>query len=101
MGVIGCIPGCNDPCGSSPNHPAILNLVAGLDEVKGMAGPWHPGSGTALRVTARCHYRKRRLSTRIEGSNLSDHELERLLSNLDIKSFATRDEQEVSGYAET
>jgi len=40
-------------------------------------------------------------STRIEGSKLSDREVERLLSNLEIKSFATRDEQEVAGYAET
>ena len=39
-------------------------------------------------------------STRIEGSKLSDREVERLLSNLEIKSFASRDEQEVAGYAE-
>jgi Fic family protein len=39
-------------------------------------------------------------STRIEGSKLSDREVERLLSNLHIQSFATRDEQEVAGYAE-
>lgn len=39
-------------------------------------------------------------SPRIEGSKLSDREVEQLLSNLEIKSFATRDEQEVAGYAE-
>lgn len=39
-------------------------------------------------------------STRIEGSKLSDREVEQLLSNLEIKSFATRDEQEAAGYAE-
>jgi Fic family protein len=39
-------------------------------------------------------------STRIEGSKLSDRDVERLLSNLQIKSFDTRDEQEVAGYAE-
>ena len=39
-------------------------------------------------------------STRIEGSKLSDREVERLLSNLQIKAFTTRDEQEVAGYAE-
>jgi Fic family protein len=39
-------------------------------------------------------------STRIEGSKLSDRDVERLLANLEIKSFATRDEQEVAGYAE-
>jgi Fic family protein len=40
-------------------------------------------------------------STRIEGSKLSDREVEKLLANLEIKSFHTRDEQEVVGYAET
>lgn len=39
-------------------------------------------------------------STRIEGSKLSDRGVERLLSNLEIKSFDTRDEQEVASYAE-
>ena len=39
-------------------------------------------------------------STRIEGSKLSDREVERLLSNLQIKNFTSRDEQEVAGYAE-
>ena len=39
-------------------------------------------------------------STRIEGSKLSDREVEQLLSSLGIQSFATRDEQEVAGYAE-
>ena len=39
-------------------------------------------------------------STRIEGSKLSDREVEKLLSNLQICSFDTRDEQEVAGYAE-
>ena len=38
--------------------------------------------------------------TRSEGSELSDREVERLPSNLEIKSFATRDEQDVAGYAE-
>ena len=39
-------------------------------------------------------------STRIEGSKLSDREVEALLSNLAIKSFESRDAQEVAGYAE-
>ena len=39
-------------------------------------------------------------STRIEGSKLSDSEIEAMLGNLSRKSFATRDEQEVAGYAE-
>ncbi len=39
-------------------------------------------------------------STRIEGSKLTDCEVERLLSNLAIKKFETHDEQEVAEYAE-
>lgn len=38
-------------------------------------------------------------STRIEGSKLSDREVERLLSNLKIQNFTSRVEQEVAGYA--
>jgi Fic family protein len=38
-------------------------------------------------------------STRIEGSRLSDREVEQLLANLEINTFSTRDEQEVAGYA--
>jgi Fic family protein len=34
------------------------------------------------------------------GSRLTDREVERLLSNLTVQSFDTRDEQEVAGYAE-
>lgn len=39
-------------------------------------------------------------STRIEGSKLSDREVEALLSRIEIRSFVTRDEQEVAGYAD-
>ena len=37
---------------------------------------------------------------RLEGSRLSDRDVERLLSRLQMQSFTTRDEQEVAGYAE-
>jgi len=40
-------------------------------------------------------------STRIEGSKLSDREVEKLLGKLEIKKFETRDEQEVVGYADS
>lgn len=39
-------------------------------------------------------------STRIEGAKLTDEQVEQLLSKLDQKSFTTRDEQEVAGYAD-
>jgi Fic family protein len=38
-------------------------------------------------------------SARIEGSKLSDRQVEELLAKLEIKSFADRDEREVAGYA--
>jgi Fic family protein len=37
---------------------------------------------------------------RIEGARLSDAEVEKLLSGLRSESFASRDEQEVAGYAD-
>lgn len=39
-------------------------------------------------------------STRIEGARLTDREVEKLLANIRLGSFTTRDEQEVAGYAE-
>ncbi|MCL2443031.1 MAG: Fic family protein [Treponema sp.] len=39
-------------------------------------------------------------SNRIEGNKLSDAEVEELLSRIDKKSFKSRDEEEVAGYAE-
>lgn len=39
-------------------------------------------------------------SNRIEGNTLSDEQVEALYKNMRIKSFKTRDEQEVAGYLE-
>lgn len=39
-------------------------------------------------------------SNRIEGNQLTDHEVEALYRNLHIQKFKTRDEQEVAGYLE-
>ena len=81
--------------------PEILALIAGIDEFKGAwlaLGTLAPDRLSALRRVATIE--SIGSSTRIEGSRLSDREVERLLSNLQIKSFATRDEQEVAGYAE-
>lgn len=81
--------------------PEILGLIAQIDEFKGAwraLGTLAPDRLSALRRVATIE--SIGSSTRIEGSNLSDREVERLLSNLQIKRFATRDEQEVAGYAE-
>lgn len=79
----------------------ILGLVTRIDEFKGAwraLGTLAPERLSALRRVATIE--SIGSSTRIEGSKLSDREVGQLLSNLEIKSFSTRDEQEVAGYAE-
>src|SRR5471032_1854209 len=79
----------------------LLALVAEIDEFKGAwraLGTLAPERLNALRRVATIE--SIGSSTRIEGSKLSDRDVERLLANLEIKSFATRDEQEVAGHAE-
>lgn len=81
--------------------PEILGLIAKIDEFKGAwraLGTLAPDRLSALRRMATIE--SIGSSTRIEGGKLSDREVERLLSKLQIKTFATRDEQEVAGYAE-
>ena len=81
--------------------PDILVLIADIDEFKGawrLLGTLAPERLSALRRVATIE--SIGSSTRIEGSKLTDREVEQLLANLEIKSFATRDEQEVAGYAE-
>jgi Fic family protein len=80
--------------------PEILSLIARIDEFKGAwraLGTLAPERLSALRRVATIE--SIGSSTRIEGSKLTDREVERLLSNLAIQSFDTRDEQEVAGYA--
>ena len=81
--------------------PELLALVAEVDEFKGewrALGTLAPERLSALRRVATIE--SIGSSTRIEGSRLSDRDVERLLANLEIKAFASRDEQEVAGYAE-
>ena len=82
--------------------PEFLGLIAEIDEFKGAwkaLGTLAPERLSALRRVAAIE--SIGSSTRIEGSNLSDSEVEKLLSSLSIRSFSSRDEQEVAGYAET
>jgi len=79
----------------------MLALIAEVDEFKGAwraLGQLAPEQLTALKRVATIE--SIGSSTRIEGSRLSDQAVERLLSNLQIKKFDTRDEQEVAGYAD-
>ncbi len=81
--------------------PDLLALLSEIDEFKGAwraLGMLAPERLNALRHVATIE--SIGSSTRIEGSKLTDREVEHLLSKLEIKSFANRDEQEVAGYAE-
>lgn len=81
--------------------PDLVKLIAEVDEFKGR---WEalktlpPDRLSALRKVATIE--SVGSSTRIEGAKLSDAQVETLLSNIRIRAFATRDEQEVAGYAE-
>lgn len=78
----------------------MLKLIAEIDEFK---GEWRVFKGMSrdklnrLRRTATIE--SIGSSTRIEGSHLSDKQVEELLSRIEIKSFHNRDEEEVAGYA--
>lgn len=79
----------------------ILKLISEIDEFKGAwraLGTLAPERLSALRHVATIE--SIGSSTRIEGSKLSDREVEALLRNLEIKQFDTRDAQEVAGYAD-
>ena len=79
----------------------FLKIIAELDEFKGAwkaIGQIAPEQLTNLRRVATIE--SVGSSTRIEGARLSDRDVSRLLANISIKAFSTRDEQEVAGYAE-
>lgn len=101
MGVNGCKIGFMFRTDSLHITPEILGLIARIDEFKGAwraLGKLAPERLLALRRVATIE--SIGSSTRIEGSKLTDTEVKKLLSNLAIKTFETRDEQEVAGYAE-
>ncbi|MDR2702604.1 MAG: Fic family protein [Spirochaetaceae bacterium] len=81
--------------------PQMLAQIAELDEFK---GAWN--GFTRLRPEQLKTLKKVATiesigsSNRIEGNKLSDTEVEELLSLIDKKSFKSRDEEEVAGYAE-
>ena len=79
----------------------ILKLITEIDEFKGAwlaIGRLAPERLSRLRRVATIE--SIGSSTRIEGAALSDRDVEQLLANIEVGSFATRDEQEVAGYAD-
>ncbi|MBW2264366.1 MAG: Fic family protein [Deltaproteobacteria bacterium] len=90
-----------DPLAQTLITPELLRMIAEIDEFKGRwetLGNLAPERLSALKRIATIE--SVGSSTRIEGVKLSDDEIERLLSGLDVSSFRSRDEQEVAGYAE-
>jgi len=82
-----------------PTH-LLLQQIAQIDEFK---GAWRalrtiaPDRLTALRRVATIE--SVGSSTRIEGVQLTDAQVDALLSGLETSSFRSRDEEEVAGYA--
>ncbi len=79
----------------------IEDLIRQIDELRGQ---WVEGANLDRQVLTRL--RKSVLvtstgaSTRIEGSELSDEDVEKLMRGLSLKRFRSRDAQEVQGYYE-
>ena len=90
-----------DPFKNLVLTPDLLRFVGEIDEFK---GAWKAlGSLAPDRLATLRHITTVEsvgASTRIEGAKLTDRDVDVLLSNLDLGSFRTRDEQEVAGYAE-
>lgn len=79
--------------------PEIVDIISEIDEFKGAwkaLGSLAPERLAGLRKIATIE--SIGSSTRIEGSKLTNREVESLLGNIAIQSFSSRDEQEVAGY---
>ena len=101
MGVNGCSNGYMIRTHKLKITPEILSLITEIDEFKGAwqaLGVLEPERLLTLKKVATIE--SVGSSTRIEGSDLSDRDVEVLLANLKIKFLKTRSEQEVAGYAE-
>jgi len=83
------------------NSRKIYNLISQIDELKGR---WRGGANLSPQVLSRLKksviVTSTGASTRIEGANLTDEEVENLLDGIKAQNLKTRDEQEVAGYAE-
>ncbi|PIR03186.1 MAG: cell filamentation protein Fic [Candidatus Magasanikbacteria bacterium CG11_big_fil_rev_8_21_14_0_20_43_7] len=82
-------------------HAEIISKIAKIDELK---GSWITGAQLSPQALGRL---KRSVlitstgaSTRIEGVQLSDEEIEKVMRGIHIQKFADRDTQEVKGYYE-
>ncbi|OGL62801.1 hypothetical protein A3C09_04835 [Candidatus Uhrbacteria bacterium RIFCSPHIGHO2_02_FULL_47_44] len=82
--------------------PNIVGLLANIDGIRGEFK-----SGLRMSPQAITNLKKSTLitsagaSTRIEGGNLNDQEVEKIMRGLAVSKFSDRDSQEVQGYLET
>jgi len=86
----------------SINSQKIQNMIAEIEKMNGM---WTAGVKLAPQILKMLKkstvITSTGSSTRIEGSILTDKEIDKLFSNgIKVKKFSTRDEQEVFGYKE-
>jgi len=81
------------------------HIVALLAEIDGIRGEFK--SGLRMTPQAITNLRKSTIitsagaSTRIEGAQLNDDEVEKIMRGLAVSKFADRDSQEIQGYLET
>ncbi len=81
--------------------PEIISKIAQIEELKGR---WIQGTNLSPqflnRLSRSVLITSTGASTRIEGANLSDEDVDKLMRGIAIEKFADRDEQEVKGYFE-
>jgi Fic family protein len=86
---------------SAKNTEKIYTLLNQIDNIKSQ---WKVGKKISPQLISKLQQSvlisSAGSSTRIEGSKLSNEEVEKLLKKFHIKKFKTRDEQEVAGYLE-
>ena len=79
----------------------IWSLMTQIDELKGQ---WIAGAKLSPQVLGRLKksvlVTSTGASTRIEGANLSDEDVEKMMKGISMQRFADRDKQEVQGYYE-
>lgn len=75
-----------------------------LNEIDQLRGQWITGAQLSPQILGRLKrstlITSTGASTRIEGAQLSDEDVEKLMHGLDIQKFSSRDKQEVKGYLE-
>ncbi len=79
----------------------IMQLIASIDEYRGKWNIIEKQENRYLKELRKiATIESIGSSTRIEGSTMTDEEIQQLLKDVKIKKFETRDEQEVIGYYE-